>query len=116
MKIKLLGDRILVKPNVKTVTQGGIIVPETAQSLPTTGTVLELGNDIPNQYSELKVGNFVKYYESSALPSTNWIKWNGQLILVLRSGDIIGIIDELQELEIEPSKPKIILNNNPRKN
>jgi len=56
MKIKPLGDRVLVQPlEEEEVKKGGIIIPETAKEKPQEGKVIALGtgkrdddgNDIP---------------------------------------------------------------------
>lgn len=42
-KLRILGDRVLVKPDEEEETQGGIVVPETAQEKPQRGTVIAVG-------------------------------------------------------------------------
>ena len=45
MKIKPLGDRVLVKPvEGESVTSGGIYIPQTAQEKTTEGVVVEIGD------------------------------------------------------------------------
>ena len=44
MKVKPLGDRVLVKPlEVKEVKKGGIIIPDTVKEKPQEGEVIALG-------------------------------------------------------------------------
>ena len=46
MKVKPLGDRVLVKPDaVETKTAGGIIIPDTAQEKTQRGVVVAVGDD-----------------------------------------------------------------------
>ena len=107
IKIQMLGDRILVRPNALTVTKEGIIIPESAQEPPTTGTVIAVGNALLDSYKDLKIGDFVKLYVSSVdTKSPNWIKLNNEYLLVLRCGDIMGILNELPDLKevVQPSK------------
>ncbi|MCK4532311.1 co-chaperone GroES [bacterium] len=44
MKVKPLGDRVLVKPlEVKEVKKGGIIIPDTVKEKPQEGEIIALG-------------------------------------------------------------------------
>ena len=45
MNIKPLFDRVIICPeNEKTVTNSGIVLPETSQERPQTGVVVAVGN------------------------------------------------------------------------
>lgn len=54
IKIKPLGDRVLVKPiEAKEVTKGGIVLPATAKEKPQEGKVLAVGPGKRNDKGEL---------------------------------------------------------------
>jgi co-chaperonin GroES (HSP10) len=45
MKIKPLGERVLIEPlEAKSTTSGGIIIPENAKEKPSKGTVVAVGS------------------------------------------------------------------------
>jgi len=43
MALKVLGDRVLVKPDAEEETRGGILLPDTAKEKPQRGTVVAVG-------------------------------------------------------------------------
>ena len=94
MKIRPLGDRILVKaeePKEKKI--GGIIIPDTAKEKPQEGTVIAAGNGkigkdgkvIP---MEIKVGDKVLYGKYSGTE----VKINDEEYLIMREEDVLAII------------------------
>ncbi|MHB8362442.1 MAG: co-chaperone GroES [Patescibacteria group bacterium] len=97
IKIKLLGDKILVRPNSKTVTKAGIIIPEASQVI-TNGEILAVGNSLMDAFKELVVGDFIEFYDTVAQSKFNWIKWDKEALLLIRSGDVIGIIPGLPDI------------------
>jgi chaperonin GroES len=42
-KLRILGDRVMVKPDDETTSPGGIVLPETAKERPQKGTVVGVG-------------------------------------------------------------------------
>jgi chaperonin GroES len=96
MKVKPLGDRVLVKPiEEKEVKRGNIIIPDTAKEKPQQGEVIAVGKGkvtddgkvIP---MEVKVGDKVLYGKYSGTE----IKIDGVEYLILHQDDILGIIEE----------------------
>ena len=95
MKIKPLGDRILVK-RVKEEerTKGGIIIPDTAKEKPQEGKVVAVGK---GKYGddgklipiEVKAGDKILFGKYSG----SEFKLEGEDLLVLREDDILGIIE-----------------------
>ena len=64
MKVRPLGDRVLVEPiEEKEQTVGGIIIPDAAKEKPITGTVKAIGKKYDKDHKELafdvKVGDTV---------------------------------------------------------
>ena len=64
MKIRPLGDRVLVAPvEEKEVSKGGIIIPDTAKEKPMQGKVVAIGKKVDDDGKEVafdvKVGDMV---------------------------------------------------------
>ena len=94
VKIKPLGDRVLVKPmEAEERTKGGIILPDTAKEKPVMGEIIAVG---PGKRSddgklvpmELSVGDKILYGKYSGTE----IAFDGEEYLIMRESDIFGII------------------------
>ena len=94
MKLKPLGDRVLVKPvEKKEEKKGGIIIPDTAKEKPMEGTVEAVG---PGKLTEtgdrlpmnVKAGDKVLYGKYSGTE----VKINDEEYLIMHEDDIFGII------------------------
>jgi chaperonin GroES len=96
MKIKPLGDRVIVKPlEEKEVKKGNIIIPDTAKEKPQQGEVIAIGkgkmtDDGKLLPMEVKVGDKVLYGRYSGTE----IKIDGQEYLILHQDDILGIVED----------------------
>ena len=96
MKIKPLGDRVLVKRiKEEDKTKGGIIIPDTAKEKPQEGKVVAVGRgkvaeDGKLVPPEVRVGDKILFGKYSA----SEIKLDGEEHIVLREDDILGIITE----------------------
>ena len=87
MKIKPLGDRIVVKMvEMETKTAGGILIPQTAQEKTQEGVVLAVGDD---EAIKVKVGDKVIYDKYAGTT----IKVAGEDQLVLKFSDILAKIE-----------------------
>ena len=93
MKIRPLGDRIVVKrTKEEEKTKGGIIIPDTAKEKPLEGKVVAVGNgkvlkDGKVRPLEVKVGDrilFAKY-------TGNEVKIDGEEHVLLREDDILAV-------------------------
>lgn len=95
MKIKPLGDRVLVQPvEEKEVKKGGIIIPDTAKEKPQEGVVIAVGagkvNDAGNKVAmDIKVGDKVLYGKYSGTE----IKLDGKEYLIMHQDDVLGILE-----------------------
>ncbi len=95
MKIKPLGDRVLVKPlEAEEKTKGGIILPDTAKEKPQEGKVAAVGRGklLDNgkiQSLEVKVGDKILYAKYSGTE----IKLNGDEHLIIREEDVLAVIE-----------------------
>jgi len=96
MKIKPLGDRVIVEPlEQKEVKKGGIIIPDTAKEKPQEGKVIAVGpgkidEDGKKIPMDVKVGDKVLYGKYSGTE----IKIDDKEYLIMHQDDILGIIEE----------------------
>ena len=94
MKLKPLGDRILVKRvDQEEKTKGGIIIPDTAQEKPQEAEVVAVGAGkvLENgqvRKLDLKTGDRVLLSKYAG----NEIKLNGVEHLILREEDVLAIV------------------------
>ena len=96
MKIRPLGDRVIVKPaEEKEVRKGGIIIPDTAKEKPQEGDVIavgpgkvdETGKKIP---MDVKAGDKILYGKYSGTE----IKIDDKEYLIMHQEDILGIVEK----------------------
>lgn len=95
MKVKPLGDRVLVKPTAgEEKTKGGIVLPDTAKEKPQegiviaigTGKLLENGQRVP---LEVKEGDKIIF---SKFAGTE-IKIENEEHLILSERDILAVVE-----------------------
>jgi len=96
MKIRPLGDRILVRRiKEEEKTKGGIIIPDTAKEKPQEGKVVAVGKGKANEKDGkliplgVKAGDKILFGKYSG----SEIKLEGEEHLILREDDILGIIE-----------------------
>lgn len=94
MKIRPLGDRILVEPIAsESKTASGIIIPDTAKEKPQEGKVVAVGSGkIVNDKKvplEVKVGDKVMFSKYGG----DEIKVEGKELKILQESDILAIIE-----------------------
>lgn len=88
MKVKPLGDRVLVKLQyAEEKTAGGIIIPDTAQEKTQQGVVLAVGDD---ESIKVKVKDKVMYDKYAGTT----VKVNGEEQLILKMSDIIAKVED----------------------
>lgn len=94
MKIKPLGDKVLVKRlEAEQVTAGGIVLPDTAKEKPKEGKIIAVGRG-----RQLKDGSFAAFSVKvgdkvlfSSYAGTE-IKINGEEYLVMNEEDILAVV------------------------
>jgi chaperonin GroES len=87
MKIKPLGDRIVVKMvEMETKTAGGILIPQTAQEKTQEGVVLAIGDD---EAIKVKVNDRVIYDKYAGTT----IKVAGEEQLILKASDVLAKVE-----------------------
>jgi len=85
---------VVVKPlPMEEVTKGGIVLPDTAKEKPQKGEVMAVGSGrlLDNGQRipiDLKVGDKVLYSKYAG----NEVKLDGEEYLILREGDILGVL------------------------
>ncbi|MDX1637029.1 MAG: co-chaperone GroES [Balneolaceae bacterium] len=91
--IKPLSDRVLVQPEpAEEKTSSGIIIPDTAKEKPQKGTVVAAGPGKVENGTKIdmsvKEGDKVLYGKYSGTEIT----LDGEEYLIMREGDILGIV------------------------
>lgn len=96
MAFKPLHDRVLVRRlESETKTLGGIIIPDTAAEKPQQGEVLAVGPGSRDETGKLvpldvKAGDTVLFGKWSGTE----VKIDGTDVLILKEGDILGVIEK----------------------
>lgn len=96
LKLKPLGDRLVVKPlEEEEITPGGIVLPETAKEKPQKGEVLAVGpgarDDDGNRVTmDVSVGDTVLYAKYGGTE----IKMESEKLLILRESDILALLED----------------------
>ncbi|MCM8819774.1 MAG: co-chaperone GroES [Candidatus Omnitrophica bacterium] len=94
MKVKPLGDRVLIKPaGEKDRTKGGIVLPDTAKERPQEGEIVAVGTGKKTEDGKviplsLKVGDKVLYGKYSGTEITI----DDEEYLIVREDDILAVI------------------------
>jgi chaperonin GroES len=97
MKLKPLGDRVVVKPlEEEERTKGGIVLPDTAKEKPQHGEVVAVG---PGEWDgdgkkrvalDVKEGDRVLYAKYAGTE----VKTDNGEVLILRANDILAIVEK----------------------
>ena len=92
-KIRPLGDRVLVEPlDVKEVSKGGIIIPDSAKEKPMEGKVIAVGKKRDEDGKEIPFD--VKVGDKVLLPKYGGteIKIDEKTYQLVREDDLLGVI------------------------
>ncbi len=97
MKLKPLGDRVVVKPlEEEERTKGGIVLPDTAKEKPQHGEVIAVG---PGNWDEdgekrvpldVEVGDRVLYAKYAGTE----VKTDDGDLLILRASDVLAVVEK----------------------
>lgn len=96
MKLKPLGDRLVVEPKEQEeVTPSGLVLPETAKEKPQEGEVIAIGpgrrDDDGNRIAmDVSVGDRVLYAKYGGTE----VKIDGKKVLILKESDILAIVEK----------------------
>jgi chaperonin GroES len=95
MKLKPLGDRLIVKPlDEEETTASGIVLPDTAKEKPQKGEVLAVGDGRWDEDGEKRIpldvseGDTVLYSKYGGTE----VKVDGDDLLVLRESDVLAVV------------------------
>jgi chaperonin GroES len=95
MKIRPLGDRILVKRiKEEEKTKGGIFIPDTAKEKPQEGRIVAVGKGKMSEAGklvapEVKAGDTVLFGKYSG----SEVKLDGEEHMIMREEDILGVLE-----------------------
>ena len=95
MKIRPLGDRVLVEPiEEKEQTVGGIIIPDSAKEKPMQGKVIAVGKKTDKDGKELKFD--VNAGDTVLLPKYGGteVKLDGKKLQLVREEDLLGVLEK----------------------
>ena len=95
MKIRPLGDRVLVEPiEEKEQTVGGIIIPDSAKEKPMQGKVIAVGKKLDKDGKEIAFD--VKKGDTVLLPKYGGteIKLDGKKLQLVREEDLLGVLEK----------------------
>ena len=88
MKIKPLGDRVLIKPiEQEEKTPSGIYIPETAKEKSQQGEVIAIGDD---EKIKVKPGDIVIYEKYAG----NEIEIDNEKYLIVQNKEILAIVEK----------------------
>jgi chaperonin GroES len=84
--IKPLGKRVLIEP-LKPVekTSSGLIIPETAQTIPQEAMVVSVGNEV----TDVKIGDRVIYSNYAGTK----LEYDGHSYIVVESMDLVCVVE-----------------------
>jgi chaperonin GroES len=97
MKVKPLGDRIIVRRfEAEEKTAGGIVLPDNAKNKPQKGKVLAVG---PGRLSKDGKRINMQVEEGDTVLFTSWAgdefkEKAGDAILVMREEDVLAVVDD----------------------
>jgi chaperonin GroES len=101
-KVNPLGNRVLVKRSEAKTSQGGIILPDSAQEKPKEGTVIAVGPGKMNEKGEteemtVQIGDTVLFssYAGTELKESE----NNEELIILSEDDILGILATTNQKE-----------------
>jgi len=96
MNFRPLRDQVLVKRReTRDATEGGIVIPKTAQKAPTWGTVIAVGRGKPLDNGrtltpQVKPGDEVVFGEYSGAE----VELEGESYFIARDEEILGFVEE----------------------
>ncbi|RDX81841.1 20 kDa chaperonin, chloroplastic [Mucuna pruriens] len=109
--VKPLGDRVLVKiKDAEEKTEGGILLPATAQSKPQGGEVVTVGEG--KSAGKSKVDISVKVTGAQVVYSKyagTEVEFNGSKHLILKDDDLIGILETDEVKDLKPLNDRVLI-------
>ena len=96
MSLKPLGDRLIVKATqAEEKTDGGIVLPDSAQTKPQAGDVIAIGpgKQLDNGKivpMDVKVGDTIYYAKYGGTE----VKVGGEELIILRQDDVLAVVEK----------------------
>lgn len=95
MKFRPLHDRVLVRrAEAETKTQGGIIIPGTAEEKPSEGEIVAVGGGYVSEDGNVRALDVKK---GDRVIFSKWagteVTIDGEELMVMKESDIIGIVE-----------------------
>ncbi|KAL2971031.1 hypothetical protein AAZX31_15G171600 [Glycine max] len=108
--IKPLGDRVLIKiKEAEEKTEGGILLPSTAQTKPQGGEVVAVGEGKTvgknNVEISVKTGAQVVYSKYAGTE----VDFNGTKHLIVKDDDIVGILETDDIKDLKPLNDRVLI-------
>lgn len=94
MKVKPLGDRLLVRRvESEQKTNGGIIIPDTAKEKPIEGIVMAVGSGLRDEKGNtlqmsVKEGDRILFQKWSGTE----VKIEGEELLIMKESDVLAVV------------------------
>lgn len=89
LNITPLHDRIVIEPvPEQSISQGGIIIPDSAKEKPIRGVVMSCGKGRKDEPVTVKIGDIVLYGKHAG----SEIEIDSKKYLIMREADILAII------------------------
>lgn len=82
----VVGEKLIVKPLEIEQTESGIIIPDSAKKNPFIGTVVAIGNKIPEEYRGITVGSRVWWIPSAG----SYFEYEDKGFMMINPEHIIG--------------------------
>ena len=82
--VKAIMDRVFIRLEAQTAKQGGILLPDSAQTVRNVGIVESVGEKVQS----VKVGDKVLFHYFDELPSLD------PDVVVVREHSLLGVIDD----------------------
>ena len=94
MKIRPLGDRVLVEPIEEKEQTVGVIIPDSAKEKPMQGTVIAVGKKTDKDGKEIAFD--VKAGDTVLLPKYGGteVKLDGKKLQLVREEDLLGVLEK----------------------
>jgi len=94
MKIRPLGDRVLVEPVEEDQKIGDIYIPDAAKEKPIKGKVLAIGKKFDKEHKEVAFD--VKVGDEVLLPKYGGteVKLGDKKLQLIREDDLLGVIEK----------------------
>ena len=95
MKLKPLGDRLVVEPKEReSTTASGLVLPETAKEKPQEGEVIAVGHGRRDEDGnrikmDVEVGDIVLYAKYGGTE----VKIEDKKVLILKESDVLAILE-----------------------